>query len=499
MFFRFVSKVRQHQARATHTSPHRRWASSAFVLSLLLSSAVLTACTEDASDSSDDIGEGGAAGHPSDGGAGEGASSEAGGGSVPEGGEGAGGAPPSSSCEPYDDVDVTADCGVFVDANAGPGGEGTQSAPFGSITEAMLASPSHVYVCDHDLHETVTLPPDVEVHGGLDCEQGWRWDFKRQTLLTHDPDVVPLRVHGGNGSGGLTKITGFHVVAASSAQPEGSSIAVILDHAKGRFERSTIEAGDALQTQPPGTLGVDGANGESAVGQLGGLSSCGSIGGDGGDAALEVRDGSPGMPMGGAGGIGLENEECTNGAAGSSGASLSSEPPDAFGRGMIDVLGFHPPAAGIGLPGQHGNGGGGGAAIGLPGGGGGAGGCGGTGGGPGLSGGSSIAVISIDSILTFQDTHASSGLGGNGSAGGLGGLGGEGASGDLEGNACNGGPGGRGANGGVGGKGAGGHSIVVAYTGLSPVTTALSIEALPASNAGSGSVAGIADHKVKFD
>ncbi|MFO0664302.1 MAG: hypothetical protein U0174_10140 [Polyangiaceae bacterium] len=161
-------------------------------------------------------------------------------------------------------------------------------------------------------------------------------------------------------------------------------------------------------------------------------------------------------------------------------------------NGVLGTFSSNGYGGGDGVPGEHGRpgqGGGGGSAqvprelfvqdyVPVPfafaamGGGGGAGGCPGRAGSPGTGGGASVAVIAIDSGLSFDEATtlvaATGGLGGEGSFGSAPSEGGAGGAGTSEFPETRGAPGGRGGRAGASGHGAAGPTIGIAWRRVRP-------------------------------
>ncbi len=355
-------------------------------------------------------------------------------------------------------------CGSFVKAGA-TGGDGSQERPYGSITEAINAGATVVYVCgDVSSDASITIRGGTQLFGGLDCDS-WKFAFVSKTRVTGAAGVIPVRLL----SGGPIVIEGMLFESADATEPGGSSTAVLAENAEVTFRRVRFISGNAMDGAPgtPGSAGDEGQvgfNSINASGAAGGASTCGADGGDGGNGNNGSSAGFPGMPNQDNGG----QAGCTPGGVGEEGATGPAGAHAA--SGTLGPDGYVTAAAQNGQPGTPGGGGGGGGSIsGSGGGGGGAGGCPGGGGTAGGSGGSSIAVVSLSSKLTFESCEAEIGNAGNGGTGGPGGEGPDGkAPGQGNSTACDGGMGGKGGNGGPGGNGAGGYALVVAYTGEAP-------------------------------
>ncbi len=455
------------------------------------------------------------------GGSGNGGGGTGGGGTGGEGtgGEGVGGGTPIDTCVPNDGLTIEATCGIFVNTNANEGGNGTQGAPFNSLASAVAASDnanSRIYVCGA-VDESVTVPGGRSVHGELDCS--WEWDLAARTPWTAPNDAIPLRTEAGASP---TVITGFAIESRDAAMPQGSSIAVLANGGSLALARVDISAGTA-QPGSAGAMGAagedggDGLTGNAAGGGIGGSAGC-SSGGNGATVSCSTFMGnelclaSVATPAG-LGGT-SSTSTCTDGEDGTDGAD--GTPGADGGAGSIGPNGFTPAVAGSGTAGANGLGAGGGGArvtnLYRHGGGGGAGACGGAGSTGGTGGGSSLAIVSLDAAITFDDVTAEiDGTAGDGGAGGAsapGGDGGEGAIGNCSGLCfqpsafgCRGGNGGSGGSGGTGGNGGGGHAAIIAYTGVVNPLTGLTATPPAATQAGEGAGAapdGHADLELPF-
>ncbi|WP_437945927.1 hypothetical protein WME98_34320 [Sorangium sp. So ce296] len=447
---------------------------------------------------------------------------------------GGGGVIPTPECDPQlAGAGVDDGCGVFVSEDGDDGAVGTKEAPLRSIGEAIArvegADKPHVYVCVGTFEEAVSVQTKVSIFGRLDCKTegaNWRWTSTAETILTTPPTAppgtAPLTM---SAAGKSVRIEDFHVVAppitVDLEDPDNpdnkdrygkSSIAVIADGGNIALERCTFDAGEAAPGAPGAlhrqraTKGGDGSSGSEAC-TAGTVTTdeppendCGmpndssdnSIGGLGGiGTSTQAGLGAPGSPGEDAnpnGGTRSSGGACGNGKDGQAGKAGDAG-DDAKGTGAIDSTGFTGLTGGTGKPGTPGQGGGGGAGArggsacpagspglgGASGGSGGAGGCGGEGGKGGGPGGSSIALLSINATLTFEDVLLKAkaggrgGPGGEGQVGGAGGALGRGGTGPTAlSTGCDGGRGGDGGPGGPGGKGSDGHSLGIAYLGHPP-------------------------------
>ncbi|WP_437598178.1 PGRS family protein [Sorangium sp. So ce590] len=433
-------------------------------------------------------------------------------------------------------------CGVFVSGSGADGNAATKEAPVRTLRAALaLAEESRtrrVYACAEAFEEAVEVTPGVTIYGGLDCANGWGWvGGERKTTLTAGAGEVPLVMRGG-GAEASVRVEDVHVQARGiEAEDERlagvSSIAAVAEEANVELVRCVLEAGDAAagaegaayETRAMGdATGNEGTEACSAAASLGGLSvknDCGtpddpsddSLGGAGGIGQENPGGaGSPGTPERSVnGGKGEGADVCTEGTAGENGTE-GGPGAGATGLGEISASGFTGATGRDGAKGgtAQGGGGGGGAkggagadkcpneasAGGASGGSGGAGGCGGAGGRGGGAGGSSIALLSLNAALSFEDVKLKTGRGGAGGKGGAGQEGGEGGAGGPGGtktegatalnDACAGGAGGKGGPGGSGGGGQGGHAIGIAYKGAMPSTQGVTIEVSEAGPGGAG-------------
>ncbi|WP_437741690.1 PGRS family protein [Sorangium sp. So ce1504] len=415
-----------------------------------------------------------------------------------------------------------------------------------------------VYACAETFEEAVEVAGSVTIYGGLDCASGWAWaGDQRKTVLTARAGEIPLVVRSG-GTEATVRVEDVHV-QARGIDPEdvalvgASSIAAVAEDVSVELARCMLEAGDAA-------AGVDGALYEvSAMGGAMGNSGntacsedfvdpgasakndCGtpedasddSSGGLGGVGAAETgfsgTEGSPGETLNGGKGEGAA--VCTEGAAGAEGAAGEAG-AGAIGLGEISASGYAGVTGRDGARGSTAQGGGGGGGAkggagadkcpneasaggasggsggaggcggaggrggGASGGSGGAGGCGGAGGRGGGAGGASIALISLNAALSFEEVTLKTGRGGAGGKGGAGQEGGAGGAGGPGGtkpeeatalhDACAGGAGGKGGAGGPGGGGRGGHTLGIAYKGAAPPVEGATVELGDAGPGGAG-------------
>jgi hypothetical protein len=441
---------------------------------------------------------------------------------------------------------------VFVSSSLGDdANEGTKERPLRTLSAAMVkaaADAKPLYACAETFNEAVVLEAGIDVFGGLECANGWRWIGETtKTTLAAGSDQIPLTLTA-SASGAL--VADFAIEAADAMTDGGSSIAMVVDGATAALVRCDVRAGNGMPgakgetptdsvgpTDPtdPEIKGNDGAaacmapdqqfGGAAKENSLCPVASGGPLGGAGGNGTL-IEGGAGGAQtansqtaQGGAGqpstdpmnlwscavGMGLGGGNTgSNGAPGDPGAGAN----DAASLGTLSSTGYTGLAGQPGLPGAPGQGGGGGGGAkgkptcaGASGGGGGAGGCGGNGGLGGQAGGASIGIVSLGATLTFDTVTirtgngADGGEGGDGQGGGIGGLGGTGGLGDSNAPAtlaaCGGGNGGQGGTGGKGGGGRGGHAIGIAHTGAAPAIDGVTIET---GTLGSGGTGADADH-----
>ena len=412
-----------------------------------------------------------------------------------------------------DGGDIQDGCGVFVSSSKGDdSGTGSRADPVKTLEQAMKLAVDRnrvVYACAEVFEETLLLPPDVVLVGGLDCEDDWSSiGFFQKTHIIAAPDEHAVIVQEADAS---SLVVDVHMEAVDATIPGGSSIAVVAwDGTKVHFERCEFVAGDGkrgldgapgdanepvAQGGPNGLLGASACSGDAPAG--GGLVfatcddgvvSAGGIGGKGG--AIAGSDGTTGAPepfpneasMGASGKGESLNTACSSGTKGNTGED-GSHGAGATGIGAMTPGGYEGMRGGDGKNGATGQGGGGGGGArggplfcgnkpkgGAGGGSGGGGGCGGRGGLGGGFGGASIALVIGYSEVSVADGVFLTGNGGDGGTGGMFQIGGDGGAEGHGGNGfggsnkgCPGGGGGRGGNGGYGGGGLGGPSLAVTH------------------------------------
>ena len=394
-------------------------------------------------------------------------------------------------CEPFEDVPgpvyLCADGQhkgiVFVDANQD--GTGTKSQPVKTLKAALEKVRQDeqyraIFIAGSPSFEgSFRFTDGVSIVGGFDESFARNNDNKPTLQNTSVLDDRNQRVVVTTEP--LTQTVLYQNLNIFSADnPDGASVGMVIDQAVlAQLINVSISSGKAGK----GQLGEDGQVGSSgADGNVGGMPSrrdggvaapspmcMGAQAGDGGKGEAksngQTSPGSPGQnSASGTFGGSLD----MNGVAGVKG--MDGQPGEDAKEGTFDALGYvdgTPATEGQpGAFGQGGGGGGGGKATGSDGtaGGGGAGGnggCAGLGGKPGTSGYPSVALVLIQSTVTFDEQCALSssdggdaGIGGLGGTGGLGGKGGAGAQGVGE--STQGAMGGDGGDGGAGGKGGNG-------------------------------------------
>jgi hypothetical protein len=389
--------------------------------------------------------------------------------------------------------------GVFVSTTGTASGAGTKASPLNSIDAAITlavaeggTTPKRVYVCAGTYNEAIALTTTrdkVKVFGGFSCANSlWKYTGTLSTIAPTSQGVA-LTLTGLTSA--LFADLEIDAQSAPATPPDGgsasgaSSIAVVANGSTGvEFRRTKLVAGNGQ----PGANGVlvpytfptvADLHGNSADGGAGGPAkpyTCpgglSTTGGKGGDSPAATGD--PGLPALG-GGAGGTSAQCVGGTNGGAGASSSSA-QNGNGAGSAGVFAastWQPAVGASGAGGAPGQGGGGGGAV-TPGGGGsgGAGGCGGAGGNGGGGGGASVAVLCINSELTFTSVALVSATAGNGGIGVAGQQAesqvGNGGLPDPTGG-CLGGRGGTGGAGGAGGGGAGGASAGILYKGTVPI------------------------------
>ncbi|XXT22115.1 hypothetical protein WME94_11200 [Sorangium sp. So ce429] len=436
-------------------------------------------------------------------------------------------------------------CGVFVAPLGKKGAKGTKDAPLASIHEATRRAQQNakhvVYVCAGTFEETIEIDAEMVIFGGLDCADGWKWgNDGKETVLTTSPGQVPLTMQPGEG---IVHVEDLKVLApeGNSNADETSSIAAVAAGGKVELVRCELMAQNAAK-------GVDGADRGPPVPEnamKGGAGSAGnpacsanivatdepvphecgtpddtsddSVGGLAGFGfSTQVIAGNPGDPDRASEPNGITNPN--GGTRGNDGvcnpdANMAGAPGISGGPGhnaddpgTISTSGYTGVSGTDGDKGTTAQGGGGGASArggtpsctapktgGASGGNGGSGGCGGLGGKGGLFGGSSIALISLNATVSFENVTLTAGDGGDGGDGAPGQVGGEGGDAGAGGMAvgplssgCKGGKGGKGGDGGHGGGGLGGHSLGIAFHGNEPPVTGREITIGKAGLGGTG-------------
>ena len=382
-------------------------------------------------------------------------------------------------CAPEDGKAIEPNCGIFVNGDAQPGGNGSRDAPFHTLADAIAVSDGanyRIFVCA-SLDEAAVVPPGRAVHGDVTCD--WNWDFSVRTPWRADADEIPVQVTGTTPA----TITGFAITAEAATLPSGSSIALLVNGGTLDLARVDLVAGDAVSgvdgvSGMNGAIGLPGGNATASAPGTGGTGGCipGGVGAISTSCSTpEVCNYNQAQPSGLGG---MSGPMCTKGDDGADGVDGADGAHGA--KGSISPDGFTPVHGINGVAGGNGGAsGGGGATPDDAGGGSGAAGCGATPGTAGTSGGSSIAIVSLDALIRFDTVTASVGSGGDGGVGGsgrTGGTGGTGGSGYCDGtliqcaapggSGCGGGKGGDGGDSGTGGSGAGGHAVIIAYTGI---------------------------------
>jgi hypothetical protein len=401
-------------------------------------------------------------------------------------------------CVPIIEPGCDSTNGVYVDANAAPGGTGlSPDSPVVDLHEALdLAGGERSKVCviAGDYAGPTLIPRDgVSIFAGY--APGFRErTFDRSTYTSTEGRALVL-----SDCITPTVISGLGLRTPDTA-PGVSSVAVVVDNCRDlvHFEYLVIasgrggrgEDGMAGATGPRGADGQDafetsgGAGGESPGGEPGGRGADGRYREEGlpGEAGAQNDSPTAGSPGSGSGATGMG---CFDGSVLPGGRGGRGGDGNHGGHGMGGLnLGTFVDGGWIasrgedGAPGGVGGSGGGGGAgagedcwpwlgTGQGGGGGAGGGGGGQGGTGGAGGGASIGLVIIDSSVTTLDVEIRAEDGGDGGQGGaasVGGLGGRGGSGapmlnNQSQSGGDGGDGGLGGAGGCGGGGGGGPSI----------------------------------------
>jgi len=474
-------------------------------------------------------GGGGAAGAGQDGGGAAGAGQ---GGADSEGGQGggAGGAPVTcdETALPGDDACVIDEqYAVFVQADAAPDGDGTRTAAFATLAEALpvaLEEGKRVYVCADagSYAESVSLDADhagLEVFGGFACDD-WSYDPTTHRARFESPEPTAWTIDGATD----VWLSDLDITAADATQPGTNSVALFLrGGADAVLERVRLQAGNAADGADGTVEEFDYPDVGELVGRDGTAEEGGArclytecppgngqtTGGPGGEPIGSGTDGFPGSaspaPLDETmGGGGVAGSSCSSGGTGQNGSPGAPGDPGvgATELGSLTSEDWTPASGTDGDPGGPGQGGGGGASMSDAGGGGGGGcgACGGAGATAAQGGGASIALIRFESTVILRDCTLVTGNGGEGGdaspgqAGqenpdlaGSGGIGGVQAS-----SACPGGNGGPGGDGGPSGAGAGGISVGILYHGEMPDLSTVDLE-LGERGLGGAGVTGFSD------
>ena len=426
-------------------------------------------------------GKGGSAGSISGG--------RSGAGTTGNGGEAGGGGGCDITKSPADETCLVSDeFAVFVSPDGDDGNDGSQNAPFATLTKAVEAAAGTelVLVCSATYDEHVSITTGARVYGGFTCAD-WSADtgkplFKPTTAgtaLSIEAVANDLLIEGVSFEVGDAVAAGATAMTAIvNASPKVTLRAVSLTSGEGM-----AGANGALASFTFASASSLNGNAENPAGSGGGEKACAcqgtlmSIGGVGGVPSSAGTAGSKGLPDHGAGQPGSPGS-CVPGGGGSDGnnAPAAGAASGAAQLGTAASSSWEPSPGTDGATGQPGQGGGGGASRNSlgHGGGGGCGGCGGNGGSAGKGGGASIALLAIDSPVVFEASTLTSADAGNGGSGVAGQAGqqsvGSGGDAIASANSCDGGTGGKGGNGGAGGGGAGGISVGVLWKGVAAPT-----------------------------
>jgi hypothetical protein len=401
---------------------------------------------------------------------------------------------------------VSDEFAIFVSPLGNDSGTGSKSDPLLSLAAALTLGEQQnkpVLACSTttDFFAApleLTGEINARAYGGFRCDD-WSWSADERSLIAPEAGVA-LKLESVSGSLAIKNFE-FRAPDADASEPGASSIAAIATNSEDvTFRRVTIAAGN-------GAAGVNGEeiapysgpnfDGLPAQGEAGGdprtptQCLCETLGGSGGDA-VGNQVGDPGSPDYGGGKGGTPDPDCATppGRSGKAAPTAAEAGPGAATFGTLNGVSWEPAPGEPGSPGAPGQGGGAGAATGG-GGGGACGGCGGKGGNPGTGGGGSIALIAVNSRLTFTESvlqTGNGGAGGDGASGQTGQVGGTG--GERAGKGCDGGNGGDGAAGGPGGGGAGGMTVGIVYRGVVPDTAGISFVLGDAGPRGQGGADG---------
>lgn len=307
---------------------------------------------------------------------------------------GDGGTPPGCVPSGQGEVSVGDECGVFVSSSDGDdGGEGTKEKPLKTLAVAVAMASGKgkpVYACAETFEEALVLDVSVELFGGLECGNGWKYvGSATKTMLTAGADVIPLVVTSGAQA---VRVEDFAVHAADAMKEGGSSIAALAEGATAELVRCEFVAGNGAPGVPgasgdpngmPAAGGVAGNAGKNACSDLDGMpgpdamvpggpqvtNGCGadvSVGGRGGDGNVlnggggDIgQTGTKGQAGIGESSMGVWDCDVGGGKIGASGeAGMAGA--GATDLGTISASGYTGASGGAGTPGKAGQGGGGG-------------------------------------------------------------------------------------------------------------------------------------------
>ncbi len=151
--------------------------------------------------------------------------------------------------------EITEQYGVFVSPQGSDKGAGTRASTLATVQAGIDRGKElgkRVYVCTGTYKEALTLADSVSVIGGLSCGSA-TWKTGAAPSALEAPTSPAVRAKD---IASPTRIEGFAIRSPDAAEPSGSSIGLLADHAPALvIATSTIAAGN----------GADGANGTNGI------------------------------------------------------------------------------------------------------------------------------------------------------------------------------------------------------------------------------------------
>ena len=147
--------------------------------------------------------------------------------------------PTCGAAPPTGDAGAMSNCGIFANPTAPTIGDGSRSAPFRSLQQAIDAAAAAqlpVFACAKEFAEAIRVPSGLTVYGGLDCDEDWTWTGAVRTRVVPAASVttiggseVAVRLEAGQG---VTVLDDVDVEASAGHGRVG-----VLDRRSGRGHR----------------------------------------------------------------------------------------------------------------------------------------------------------------------------------------------------------------------------------------------------------------------